>query len=38
MAAEAPFFEAEVTDPDLKSVRELRHGLRAAFASTEIPN
>ena len=38
MAAEAPFFEAEVTDPDLKSVRELRHGLRAALASTEIPN
>jgi phosphoserine phosphatase RsbU/P len=38
MAAEAPFFESEVTDPDLKSVRELRHGLRAALASTEIPN
>ena len=38
MAAEDPFFEAEVTDTDLKSVSELSHGLRAALASTEIPN
>ena len=38
MTVAAPFFEIEVTDPDLKSVRELRHGLRAALAHTEIPN
>jgi serine/threonine-protein kinase RsbW len=38
MPTEAPFYAIDVTDPDLKSVRELRHGLRSALAGTEIPN
>jgi CheY-like chemotaxis protein/anti-sigma regulatory factor (Ser/Thr protein kinase) len=38
MYSEVPFFEIAVIDPDLKSLRELRNGLRAALAETEIPN
>jgi len=33
-----PFFSIAVEDPDLKSVRNLRHGLRDALKTTDIPS
>lgn len=32
-----PIFSVEVTDPDLRSVREVRHALRSALSDTDIP-
>jgi len=37
MAERVPLYNATVRDPDLKSLRVLRHGLRDALARSEIP-
>lgn len=37
MARSTPIFEATVTDPDLASLRALRHGLKDVLARSDIP-